>query len=223
MHAKALAGPLAALIALGCGGGEGRPLSLPPELHTCAPYARAANTLSYCVVRQAGNLPSPQDVERVCPLAGALELECRRAWARSRADPRLGFPTEVLVAICAGSEECAFEIIDARPESDLARQLELCARVAGQFAEDCAVHALERWVGSRPGPEEVARVASLRTAAPARVGYALGVVRACQDGPACAGEELARAACEATVDQIRQGERACPHLVAPPGFPRGRP
>ncbi len=221
MYAKALAGASAALILAACGGSPPG-ASLPPELGPCAPYARSSNTLAYCVVKQAANLPSPADVERVCPLSGALETECRRAWTQSRANPGLGFSTDALVQVCAGSDDCVFELLEARPEPDVTRQLALCASVAGQFAEDCAVHALERWATARPVPAEAARLASVETAFPERVGYALGVNLACYGGPACAGADRVRSSCEQTASQIRDASLPCPRVVAPPGFPRGR-
>ncbi len=221
MYAKALAGASAALILAGCA--EQRNVQpLPPELQPCAPYARSTNTLAYCIVKQAANLPSPMDVARVCPLAGALEMECRRAWTQSRASPRLGFSTEVLLEVCQGNADCAFELLEARPETDVARQLDWCTRAAGEFANDCAVHALERWATARPGAEEVARVAALETPYPERVGYALGVTHACNGGPSCAGAETVRETCEQTAAQIRAASLPCPRVVAPPGFPRGR-
>lgn len=185
----------------------------------CAPYVASADTLGYCVVKQAGNLPSPMDVARICPLAGALEGECRRSWIMSRADPGYGFPTDTLLDLCA-DEECRFELLDTRPEPDVVRQLQRCRAAAGRYASDCAVHALERWVQARPGPDELARVREIDTGFPDNLGYALGMVRACQGGPACAGLEAVRAVCDQTVGRVQRGELPCPQSPAPAGFPR---
>lgn len=217
MRAQAVAGPLAALTLLGCGRSAGP--ALPPEVSVCAPYAASADTLGYCIVKQAGNLPSPMDVARICPLAGALEGECRRSWMMSRADPGYGFGTDTLLELCA-DEECRFELLDTRPEPDVARQLQRCRASAGRYASDCAVHSLERWVQARPSPAELARVADLDTGFPDRVGYALGIAQACLGGPACAGSGAVRTSCETTAAQVRRGELPCPQSPAPPGFPR---
>lgn len=224
MWTKALAGALAALTLACCATEEGPPTDrLPPELHRCAPYARLQNALEFCVYKQASNLPSPEDVDRVCPLAGALEAECRRAWVLSRASPALGFSTEALLTACGEDPDCAFELLDTRPEADVLRQLERCASSAGRFASDCAVHALERWVTYNPGESEVARVAARQTAFPEKVGYALGMARGCLGRGACEGEAVVANACADTVRKLQAGELQCPRPTLNPGFQRRGP
>lgn len=217
MFKKALFGALAAL---SCGRAQGPtdeppPVQLPPQLHACAPYGRVPNALAYCVYRSAGNLPSPMDVERICPLAGDYERECRRAWVASRSDPSYGYATEVLVSVCAGDADCAFEMLDKRPASDVLVQLQLCASAAGPYSADCAVHALESWVRGGPDLAEVQRVEQASTDFPQQLGYGVGMALACHGLGACQGAGAVYSLCQDTWQKVSQGALRCPRAAPP--------
>ena len=194
---------------------EPPPVELPPQLHACAPYARVPNALAFCVYKSAGNLPSPMDVNRICPLAGDYERECRRSWVSSRSSTAYGYSTEVLISVCAGDPDCAFEMLDARPVSDVLIQLEYCAGSAGPYSSDCAVHSMERWVKAGPNLAEVQRVESASTRFPQQVGYGVGLALACYGLGACQGTGAEGSMCQNTWQKVSLGHLQCPRAPEP--------
>ena len=207
-HAAALAVGLCGLVA--CQQPAPPAISLPPELAVCASYANMPNALGYCVVRRAASAPSVEDMVRLCDKAGAWEGECRRSWVAGHSDPSLGYPRATLLEACGVNADCAFELLDAWPQTDVTAQLQDCASYARHYAQDCAVHALQRWVQTRPGPQQVSYVANLNTPWPSQVGYAVGMVAACQGMGTCAGGQAVQTACWDTVRRLQHGRLRCP-------------
>lgn len=211
---------LGALAALSCNrpqapANDPPPVELPPQLHACAPYARVPNALGFCIYKSAGNLPSPMDVNRICPLAGDYERECRRSWVASRSDTSYGYATEALISVCAGDPDCAFEMLDKRPVSDVLVQLEYCAGSAGPYSSDCAVHAMERWMKAGPSLVEVQRVEAASTRFPQQVGYGVGMALACYGLGSCQGVGSEYAMCQNTWQKVSMGQLQCPRAQTP--------
>lgn len=183
------------------------------EMFHCGKYHKVPNAWGYCLTQHAERLGSPADVEQVCSLAGEWEGECRRAWVSGHRSEASGYSTDALLAACGGSPDCAFELVDFRPEADVARQLDRCAAVAGPFSNDCVIHALERWWRARPDNGEVARVANLDSIYSQQIGYYVGAAVACQGTGVCLGTAAVTEACSRTVEQLRGDLQRCPSEV----------
>lgn len=215
MRTKAAIGTLAALIA--CDRGAGRvvdegapPPPLPGELFACGKYVGVPNALGYCIASHGERLRSLEEVEAICPRAGDWEGECRRAWVSGQLNPNSRYSTEQLVAACGPNTDCAFEILDFRPAATVDAQIDRCTAHAGEYRNDCVVHAMERWWRAHPAPEEVARVAALRSQYPNQIGYYVAAAVACQGVGSCEGDPEVRTACERGVGQFQQDPGTCP-------------
>ena len=166
---------------------------------------------AYCWMRRGAATEDPEEAAAACARAGALAPDCRGMWVgRQLGSDR---STEVLLRACGppgdrDSADCAFQVLDARPEDDLLAQLRACTRWASPFAEDCAVHALARWRRSRPGAEEVARVAAAGLF-PQRSAEVVAAVIACQGTGDCGDHPALGAACREAIAEIRRRPSIC--------------
>ena len=163
---------LAALIS-SCGA-EGR----------CENYRFSSGLYAYCVRSISVNLPTLTQAEQSCTgLPEEQEAECRSAWM----DIHIGRTDDSrsdLLHFCR-SDDCRMLVLDLQPSSDLIRQLEDC-QLAGRYALDCMGHARQRWLLSKPGAEELARVSSRAGAFPTEISAWVGEAIRCGSPGDCA-------------------------------------
>lgn len=152
----------------------------------CVAY-KGTEAFGYCIYRYAGGLPDIPTVKTVCAQAGEWEGRCRHAWASGRMSANSGFTTEELLDLCGPSPDCAFQVIDFRPDPSIDRQMALCEQVTGPFAQDCVGHALQSWWMAGVTAEELARVIALPSRFPDRLGFWAGAVVGCSKVGACEG------------------------------------
>jgi len=164
----------------------------------------------YCIYKFAGGFPSQEEVDRLCPLSGRWEEECRHAWVAGRMNMSSGISTEVLLAACGRNVDCTFELLDFRPDADVLVQLNLCVRYAGRHSVDCGGHAMQRWWQSKPDEEDVIRVAAARTRFPDKVGYYIAANQICREIGSCEGDPDTVRECERFVGYFEENPTKCP-------------
>ena len=164
----------------------------------------------YCLAKLGARLSTAEEVEALCPDAGEWESECRYGWVAGRmTDHR--YTTQALLEACGPSDDCAFELLDARPLDDVLAQAEACTTHAGRHARDCFGHALQRWWMDSPDAEDRARVFAAATANPDRQAYYAAVYAVCEGEGSC--EDLhpqARRDCTRYTDDLTRNPGRCP-------------
>jgi hypothetical protein len=173
----------------------------------CQEYAHDLKGYGYCVYQNAKDLPDAEGVDRHCSQAGEWQDGCRQAWAVTQVDKR---PLEELFRICGSNADCSFEILDTKSHDDVLVQIKRCKQFAGHYAQDCVMHASQRWYFDWPSAEEVARVAQRKTPFPEQVGMYIGARVACDGVGTCDGEKEIQRMCEKYVD-IFQDKKNCPN------------
>lgn len=93
-------------------------------------------------------------------LPAPRNVQCRAAWVYSRSDHPEADRAELLDT-CAGSPDCLFGVLDARPAGTYAAEVEECVASAGRFAADCAGHAAQRLLLRDPSDDELRAAALL--------------------------------------------------------------
>ncbi len=202
-------------------GPDGRPIRTIGETSGCEAYADLPDVYGFCLVQWASRGQGRNTVDDICSEAGSWDHECRMAWVTSRADEDSRWSTDALLDACpAGADDCRFEVLDKRPNRDVALQIQLCMKNARTFAGDCTAHALERWVRDRPSLEEIERVAQ-STIAPDRIGQYIAALRVCyQSIDECVGSPAVQKECNYRVGEIRQKPEICEKLLQSPAMPQ---
>lgn len=186
---------------------------LPPMnggIPQCTIYQDDADVYGYCLYKFAGGFPNIEEVDRLCPMAGKWEKECRHAWVSGRMQPNSGLDTETLLGICDGNPDCTFELIDFRPDPDVIKQMTYCIDYVGPYTRDCLGHAMQRWWYTAPDAEEVARVATFSTPYPDRLAFYIAASVACSNIGTCDGDERMKRICETNAANYRKSPTRCP-------------
>jgi hypothetical protein len=161
----------------------------------CAPYRdRIPNAYGFCILRNVGLVPTVEEMRKACADAGEWEKNCHGAWVTEQV--RLHrYTNEELLAACGTAADCALQRLDAEPAADLWEQIGRCEEHAGEFAGDCAGHAIQRWAVAGPSPEEVAEVVRKPGKYEVQIGTFLGMIVACRHTVGCPDDDglLARA------------------------------
>ena len=176
----------------------------------CEAYKDDADVYGYCLYKFAGGFPSISEVDRLCPMAGKWEKECRHAWVSGRMQPNSGFDMDTLLAVCDGNPDCTFELIDFRPDSDVVTQIQYCIDYVGPYTRDCIGHAMQRWWYTAPSAEEVSRVASLSTPYPDRLAFYIAASVGCSNIGTCEGDARVQKICEKNVENYQKFPNRCP-------------
>jgi hypothetical protein len=186
--------------------------ALPPpsSIPMCDAYRDDENTYGYCIYRYAGGMRTRAEMEDACGRAGAWEADCRHGWVAGRMQPNSGFETAELLEVCKDVPDCAFELVDFRPDPDPAVQIVRCAQHAGPYARDCAGHAMQRFWLTDPSEEDWRAVAMARIPFQDRVGYWLGVDVFCFQKSECMGDGPVRHNCQQTVANFQKNPERCP-------------
>jgi len=186
---------------------------LPPlmgGIPQCAEYEKNADVYGFCLYKFAGGFPSIQEVDRLCPMAGEWEKDCRHAWVSGRMNQDSGQSTDSLLEVCQKNPDCTFELLDFRPDEDVVKQINYCIAHVGPYIRDCIGHAMQRWWYTKPNAEEVARVAKTSTPFPDRVAFYIAASVACSNIGTCDGDPRMTKVCEKTVQHYKQSPKRCP-------------
>jgi hypothetical protein len=111
----------------------------------------------YCLMQSVPDMPDREAALLRCSETGPWREDCQARWVERWAHPDSPVTTDDLLAACA-TDDCRFIVLDARPEAEVLDQVERCVTDAGSLAEECARHALHRWVTTVPNAEEIRRV-----------------------------------------------------------------
>jgi hypothetical protein len=218
---------VAALAALtACGPSEApvaapaAPVALPGGADgACGSYRELPDVYQYCLAQAVRAVRTLPEMERLCAQSGTWEKDCRHAWVHDRMRADSGFDTTTLAAACGAGTDCAFELLDFRPASDVLEQVRLCTVYAAKYRDHCVGHAFQRWWQASPDAAEHARVgaAPMEHAVAEKAGYWLAANVACSGVGACepASAEVARA-CQRTLPQFA-GRTGCPAATRPGG------
>ena len=177
-------------------------------LPACHDYAKDANIYGYCVYKNADSLPSVDSVNLYCAQAGAWAQDCRQTWVISQSKDT---PFDALMGVCGQNSDCAFQLLDKRPQEDVLNQVDFCMRYAGHYKHDCVMHAIQRWYFEWPDAEEVSRVAKERNPFPEQIGTYIGARVGCDNVGSCEGNADNQMMCEKYVRIYQQDSRQCPN------------
>ena len=184
----------------------------PPDggIPQCEPYKEDEDVYGYCIYKFAGGFPNVDEVERLCPMAGTWEKECRHAWVSGRMNSNSGIEMDFLLEICDGNPDCTFELIDFRPNPDVLVQMEYCIKHVGPYIRDCLGHAMQRWWYTAPDAEEVARVAAVKSPYPDRIAFYVAASVACSNVGSCDGDPTMNSICLKNVANYKKFPNRCP-------------
>jgi len=209
---------LAALLAglLACDTSTGPTAPSAPTATGCDAHADPA-VADYCWMREGAAAADADEAAALCERARSYARDCQSQWAAARLTSDLS--TAALLAFCGDNPDCAFQVLDGRPDADVLGQIAAC-EAAGPYADDCVVHALSRWRQARPDAAEVARVADAGLA-PLEVGRVVAAVVACQEVGDCGDHPQLSAACASALAEIARTPSIC--ATDPGRAPPGRP
>ena len=175
----------------------------------CAPYAGRPAMEQYCAYLQALGLASPEEAVAACARAGEWEHSCRGEWVAVWSRHDRSVDAGAYLSVCGDNHDCAFELIDTRPSSDVLVDIERCDRHTGPYARDCVKHRLNRWLDDGPDTAEVARLAAAETAHAGVIGQAVAHCAAGLGVGSCEGAPDVAARCGQTAEDIRQHPERC--------------
>ncbi len=162
------------LFAMACASNEVSPPPTLEHVRDCRAYSEPSFR-DYCVLSLSSR---PGTVLSDCSGLEELEANCRLGWASSHPGDTSSSRSEHLAA-CGSDDDCALSVLDARPHPEISTQLAACRSETGRHAQDCTVHALQRWAAGRPSEASFAHVAA-EVHFPSSVGEILGLVVNCQ-------------------------------------------
>jgi len=184
----------------------------PTSMSDCESLRSNAAQFGFCRVQLAGDLSLSLGVEEVCEGTGDWGAACRQAWAVSRAEEhQSGWSRDSLLAACLDNSDCAFEVLDHRRSQDLFEQLAMCHEHAGEFTNDCAIHALDRWIHNGPSLADVQRLAELPYFR-VQVGQYSASSSVCWGIGDCPVDDIGGAACSQRRAELQDNEQLCRRL-----------
>ena len=206
---------LLCLLLLACGGSAPKtaaPPTTPGIVPQCDLY-KGSDTYSYCLYKFSATLPDPATVKAVCAQAGAWELRCRQGWATGHMAVNSGVSTEALLDVCGAHPDCTLEVIEGRPDPDIATQLARCEQWTGRFAADCDGHALQRWWMARPDAAGVTALLGIAMNHADNLGYWAAAAVFCSKVGDCGdGASANGAACQRALTEFTAAPAKCNNL-----------
>lgn len=128
----------------------------------CDRYAPSPDVFAVCISRRVRSEPTTAAAARWCDqLTGDAATVCRSSWMAAAATQETRFQgtREELLTFCAGAPDCAFFVLDQRPEGTFPEQAEACAKWTGKMAPDCIGHASQRFFDAKPDDAALKSVA----------------------------------------------------------------
>jgi len=186
------------------------PVDLPQAVEqACSTYVASGDVFGWCVRGAVAAVPEAGDAVRACAAAGRWEQRCRSAWV----EPRLtdaSIATNVLIGVCGDAADCAFRVLDARPEGAVAAQVGRCRALAARYEVDCVRHAMQRWVASGPDASALQAACAIDFPDIDDAGRWLAWPVACAEVGSCCTEPAPVAgACRRAVAELRADPARC--------------
>lgn len=173
----------------------------------CTSYASNQNIYGYCLYKQVQHIQKIEDVNTHCKHAFDWKSDCTQSWVMSNVDH---YSLESLMQVCDHHADCAFELLDAKPNDDVLVQMDLCVQYTPKYRNDCIHHAMQRWYFEWPDATEMKRVASKPSPAPEQTGLYLGARVGCDNVGHCTGLTEVKQICEKYVQEF-EDLRKCPN------------
>lgn len=185
--------------------------------HPCDAYAAEPDVLAVCVSRRAPDHHDRAKAAAWCDqLPSPARVSCRAGWVQVAATQPQAYPAsrDELLAFCDGATDCAFYVLDQRVEGDARAQIEACAAHTGRMAGDCAGHAVERFLRTRPTDDDLRAV--LAGPLPDVLARKIPTYLACTGRTACPDLGAATARCVADLGKpVNPG--VCDDMLAASG------
>lgn len=127
----------------------------------CDAYSSEPDVYAVCVSRSVTQQADIQQAAQLCDsLPAPANVSCRAGWVQVAATQPQAYlaSRNELLEFCAGSTDCAFYVLDQRVEGTALEQVQACADLTGRMAGDCAGHAVERFLRTRPDDDALRAV-----------------------------------------------------------------
>ena len=181
-------------------------------LNTCKKYVEGSAGFSFCLYKNSELMNTIADLKSLCSLAGEWEGDCIYNWVTTKIAPDSGFDTIELVELCGSIPDCAFRVIDYRPDPDVVKHLKTCKKYVPKLFEDCSMHAMVNWWASEPSAKEVQRLLAEETDLGYSYAYYIAVRVHCDGVGECTGSKVHQRHCVKKVKEFQQGRRSCPKI-----------
>jgi hypothetical protein len=184
-------------------------LALSCTKDACSEYAGQERAWALCEQERRG---FQGDVETACAGLGPIEASCREEWVR-RSVP-LPTSTDDLIAACDGASQCLLVVADLRAPEDPVDHIALCQQLPAKTADDCTVHALQRWSLEDASEGDIPRLAELLDSR--TLGAAIGMASVCTGKLSCPSEGDLAIPCENESAMLAGEMGRCSKPKAPP-------
>ena len=174
----------------------------------CGEYDRESSEYGYCLLQHVETVTNISEIEAYCGNAGSWQQDCRQSWAKHNAEK---YPLTDLINICGIDTDCAFEILDTKPDADVAVQIDRCRQYVYKYLPECVSHAMWRWYYTDPTAEEVARVAKIHSQASYQIGHTIAARVVCGGVGTCKGDQRVQRHCEQSIPEFQANKSRCPH------------
>ena len=177
----------------------------------CSRYTELPDIHGYCLFKFAPAIGDADEARAMCAEAGTWASQCRHAWVSARQRPDSGVPTELLLAMCAGNEDCNFELIDFRPSSDVYTQVARCEELTEDYEGDCVSHAVQRWYFEEQTAESLAElIERVGVKHPAKISHWVAAIIGCQGIGDCGVDPDFGPICRHKSKRFQEMPEACP-------------
>lgn len=129
--------------------------------HPCDGYSSEPDVYAVCVSRTVTQQRDLHAAAQACDsLPAPASVSCRAGWVQVAATQPQAYPASrnELLEFCAGSTDCAFYVLDQRVDGTALEQIQACSDRTGRMAGDCAGHAVERFLRTRPDDDALRAV-----------------------------------------------------------------
>jgi hypothetical protein len=153
----------------------------------CGLYRGLPDAWALCAAEHAPPTDRVDEAVAACETFGTVASACTREWALGRAHRADPPARRMLLPLCAGAADCAFQLLDALPATELDEQIAACVEWAPPYQRDCIGHAAHRWTTSHPSADSCLRmVANVHSSECESTPWLLGTAIGCGAECKCA-------------------------------------
>ncbi|MEC7985741.1 MAG: hypothetical protein VX278_11300 [Myxococcota bacterium] len=180
--------------------------------YACQKYEKGTDAFGFCLYKNSETMMSIPDVQAYCAYAGKWQSQCIYNWVVTKIAPDSGYATEELLQLCGDIKDCAFRVVDLRPQDDVLEQLRLCKSYVRRNVKDCSMHAMVNWWKQQPDAADVARLMQVSSEPLEEYGYYLAVRIHCDGVGTCAGSPVMNQRCEELGKGFASEKLRCPQM-----------
>ena len=180
--------------------------------YACRKYENKSDSFGFCLYKHSETMKTIPDIKLYCSYAGTWESECVYNWVAANLAPNNGFSTEELLSLCGSIKDCAFRILDLRPQVDVLDQVELCKQHVPNNYRDCVLHTMIHWWKKQPSADEVARLMNVPSEPSNFFGYYIAARVHCDGIGACKGSPEMEKRCVELGKAFASKRQKCPEL-----------